>query len=1245
MNGDFSQSNGHLSPLRIEPEDNFSGVLHQQGRVLLDSDWNEQTAITTRWQDQAGQDAIGPGVAAVPAGESDGVRIQSASVDALNRVKLVVRPGRVWADGLLTYLPGVDANPTADVSRIATYLQPPVQEPAGDVSTIKDGVRDAVVLEVWREALNGFQEPKALIEPALGGPDTTERVLTAMRFRLFRLKPGETCRNIAAKLRDDFGKRGKLKVTLQPSTTTLGDCPVEEGGGYVGVEHSLYRVEIARVNVTQKPPAFKWSQFNGGLVGRGDCDLVGTSKKITITANDQAIKMSGLSDFYLEVVEFDQDQGFWRVTYGAKATLKDDDLEVKQGEEHCKESKLPSGNVFFRLWNDIQPIANFLKAAATSQPKELRDGIRLEFDPVGASNYQPGDYWTFPLRTGEISNPPTLIDNEPPQGIHYHRVPLAILKWNAARSVSFQQRQIEDCRDIFWPLTNQRTSCCSFTVGDGVLSQGDFNSIEEAIEHLPDGLAPFEGGEICLLPGIHFANVVLEKRRSIRIKGCTGRTVIVPRELDEPLFHIVDSQDIILQDMDMIGMTAIELEDTGDQYDLRGVTIRDNRIAAYDNAIRVARAANVDIRNNNVSMANLVGVGVAIYMLAEDSAIEGNTVSSSFGEHASEGVFEGKLPDLTDPRKALEGLNSDGSSLIAYTNQVWESAAVSDLEGSFEALGGIQIAGGSERIKVLENRVRGGAGNGITLGSSFDASDLADTPDGEDSEAAKPEVYHNGKGLIGEVVAAGSAVSGIELLFVRKDDGTELTSVTEDDGSFAVGIEKEGLEGTYVVSLMSPGYKIEEVEVLSTPYFPIPLHRIRLVEDEPDPREDLAFLYEIQIERNEISAMGLSGIGIPLVVPERFEVRRSRASAYARVLAQLGNPIVDLSIHNNHIFDCLQNSFDTGLTPRAMSGGSGGIALGMCGNLSIRENRIESNGTTRNDGTTDVNPVCGVYVAYGERVDIAHNEIVDNGLVPLNRDIAPDVEPGVRGGIVMRASSLPLLDLLTKREAASGASFAVRVHDNVVEQPAGQALTITAVGPVSVVNNYFSSELSGSEDLDLWAGAVLIRNIWGTNSVATRAISVQRPAGGNTLFNGNQTLVGSNNSSITSQLILSTEDIGFDGNQSDNLQGGYLLSNTLLLGETLRASDNRLKEVGDNGQVFMSLLTITGSLNNTTNNQGDHCIIALNQDFQRPPVEAGNQVLPAGAGPCGGFRKLLLEYADVLIQYILSGLGITKAIR
>ena len=78
--------------------------------------------------------------------------------------------------------------------------------------------------------------------------------------------------------------------------------------------------------------------------------------------------------------------------------------------------------------------------------------------------------------------------------------------------------------------------------------------------------------------------------------------------------------------------------------------------------------------------------------------------------------------------------------------------------------------------------------------------------------------------------------------------------------------------------------------------------------------------------------------------------------------------------------------------------------------------------------------------------------------------------------------------------------------------------------------------------------------------------------------------------------------------------------------------------------VTTSLLTISGSLNNTTNNQGNHCIVALNEDSQRPAVAVGNQVLPAGAESCELLERYILENADALIREILTGLGILKGI-
>ena len=73
MKGDFSQR-------ELDPHTNIIGVLQQQGRVLLDRDWNDQTHLTRHWQDEAGRDVIGPDVAAVPSTDQDSFAITAAVV-------------------------------------------------------------------------------------------------------------------------------------------------------------------------------------------------------------------------------------------------------------------------------------------------------------------------------------------------------------------------------------------------------------------------------------------------------------------------------------------------------------------------------------------------------------------------------------------------------------------------------------------------------------------------------------------------------------------------------------------------------------------------------------------------------------------------------------------------------------------------------------------------------------------------------------------------------------------------------------------------------------------------------------------------------------------------------------------------------------------------------------------------------------------------------------------------------------
>jgi len=234
------------------------------------------------------------------------------------------------------------------------------------------------------------------------------------------------------------------------------------------------------------------------------------------------------------------------------------------------------------------------------------------------------------------------------------------------------------------------------------------------------------------------------------------------------------------------------------------------------------------------------------------------------------------------------------------------------------------------------------------------------------------------------------------------------------------------------------------------------------------------------------------------------------------------------------------------------------------------------------------------------------------------------------------ASSLSSLSSLSEANSVVSLSKpAARIYDNIIDQPAGRALSLTAVGAISITNNHFNSELSGVDFLEQFIGAVFILNVGGLNQTptpqsnpSTRATiaasnftrnpgSDQHLPNGNILFNSNQSRLGFSNSSLTCQLIATADDLGFNSNQSDALGKGLsvdfgtLLINTFLIGLTLRASDSRFKELMvSQTSVKVSLWTSSTLMNNTNHNQGNHCIFAFNNDTPSIPViQVGNQVL------------------------------------
>lgn len=1134
MRGDFS------SFWQKEEDRNFNGVLHQQGRVLLDRDWNAQAEIVSDWQTTAAADIIGAGVAAVPADAVDSFKVTGAEIKtAPNRIEIKVNGGRVWADGLLIE----SAAAAVSIAREATYLEPPVQDPQAAIPNNPPNtplIRDAVILEAWHEELSAFQIPELLIEPALGGVDTTERFQTAYRFRLYRMDADDTCDSIIGQLADKFADKGKLTAVLEDDTTVDEDCPVAKGGGYTGFEHQLYRIEIAQTKHVEK--YFKWSQFNGGLVGRGTFDS--PNRKVRIDANLNAILHSDLTSFYLETLE--EKNGYWQVTFGAKATLDtaDNSLTIApDAQVHFNTVAAMDGKkVFFRLWNDLRKIADFDEATETP----LQDGIKLKFQPDASGRYTPHDFWTFEVRAGEFENPKTLIGNLPPQGIFYHRVPLAELNWRKA-AIDDASGDVEDCRRIFQPLTKLR-GCCTYRVGDGVNSHGDFTSIQTAIDHLPK-----KGGQICVLPGEYRENIVLSdatRNRNVTIKGCGSRTRIFAANGD-PLIHVAGGVNLKFESMALmadakgIGIllegdeTVASEEDRENRFGaLRNVSLENLRIvAATRSAIEMHVGQYVSIRNCQMFIEDADSEWqAAVYLAGDDLLFEENDIRV-----------------MTTNEKSSFGKTDDPQ---AFTP-------------AGRAAGGLHLAGGCERVRVINNLIIGGTGNGITLGSV----------DVETTERVIKHIRWQKKS--GRKTDKCDHQPGV-IIITTVDEETRFIAgdplrdiLIERNRIFAMGLNGIGVDGFFVMETdpNSPDRREQRrIQFISVENLTVIGNRIEFCLNNLTtelPPEIAGFA--------GFGGLALSDVG-NLVVRDNF-IESNGASPFEPVcgifvLFGRGTEISRNRILNNGRPGALLRN------DKLKNGARGGIFILFAADGVIQFGNFNPQTTNQSSFRRLPSGVPALKM---------HENVVT---APTGRALTISAI----GNIAVSDNELSSQSLVPEFDAASFLAATVFIFSfNVSNAIQTQPQSFTAYRKGQVKPTMKTADAPGRYTQ---TGAATVETI-DTAAVSARVPIL--PASGAVHFGGNrcrQIGIGSERTlaALSSILILSLGDIGFLGNQTEcALLRTRLLTDTLIFGVNVRAGDNSWQETP--GGVLFSAATLGGNLNTTTDNQSTHCLFVFGRLF------------------------------------------------
>ena len=471
------------SRFTFDPWNNFSGVVMQQGRVQLDSDWNEWLAEFARRIRAGTLDTLGRAV--VPLTTKTAFQI-GLSQDASGNVSISIGPGRMYVDGLLAenhglpapnpqkWIPGGGA-PPASSNAISRFTLSPAWDSALDELTGQVGVDYTrqpyypnagvlapfpqsggpflIYLDVWLRDVTFLEDPD-LVEKAVG-VDTTGRVQTVWQVKWLDVSgvQGVSCStpdaNLTAAWQNLLLPPGPRLTTGVVQSSAGGPCCLTPNTGYTGLENQLYRVEIHQPG-SAGTATFKWSRDNasvatavsgiaqGGTVltvqSTGKDSVLRFSPNDWVEITDDFLELNGLPGELHQVTGVDNVAN--TVTFATAVSLANfpvDATGLTDPSRHTRLTRWDQGGKVFQsdgvtVWVDLNAAGSSgdIPVPPAGTTLLLENGVTVTFGLVpNARVFKSGDYWDFAARAtdGTVE----FLSQAPPRGIHHHYARLAVM--------------------------------------------------------------------------------------------------------------------------------------------------------------------------------------------------------------------------------------------------------------------------------------------------------------------------------------------------------------------------------------------------------------------------------------------------------------------------------------------------------------------------------------------------------------------------------------------------------------------------------------------------------------------------------------------------------------------------------------------------------------------------------------------------------------------------------------------------
>jgi hypothetical protein len=397
--GDFTRDT-------FNPTKHFSRVLMQQGRVLLDEDWNEQVSITLYYLRSLAEDLVGE-----HGGRGDGFKIEGVT-QTDGKLDFKIKQGYYYVKGWL-----------CKNAEVQDYRKQPGYPFPDSIDSGLDAAKPYLVyLDVWERHITSLEDD-SIREVALGGPDTATRAQLTCQVKVKEISAARANTDFKTDHNAFFAEitehakptSGSLRARAKRGPKDDEPCAISPESRFRGTENQLYRVEIHRggENGATGQATFKWSRENGSIVfpirSLGD-------GKVTLAHLGRDLSSSLQVNDWVEIVD---DDLALRGKAGPLRQVESID-PVEMSVTLKNPGTLPPYNEdkhpLLRRWDqqgDRLEDGLKLKEGAGEDDENwiaLEDGIQIQFplSPVGEPcTYRSGDYWLIPARTatGDVEWP------------------------------------------------------------------------------------------------------------------------------------------------------------------------------------------------------------------------------------------------------------------------------------------------------------------------------------------------------------------------------------------------------------------------------------------------------------------------------------------------------------------------------------------------------------------------------------------------------------------------------------------------------------------------------------------------------------------------------------------------------------------------------------------------------------------------------------------------------------------------